>query len=139
MNLQPLKRNFGKTNPEKGLRSLPGCHKGDHKDDKLGTIRVSGKYIPSDHDALGLAFGFLGYTIAWISVISLVINTFLVTTSSDGDTNYVIASFVLGCALVHGCAIFADTMRNTEAPWTRKGIIVFWSGVLLSVVLGLIL
>ena len=139
MNLNTIKRGFSKTNPEKGLRSLPGALKGEHKKDKLGTIRVSGKYIPSDHDALGLTFGILGYTIAWISAISLVINTFLVTTSSDGDTNYVIGSFVLGCAFVHGCSIFADAMRKTEAPWARKGIIVFWSGVLLSVVLGLIL
>jgi len=141
MNLNTIKRGFSKTNPEKGLHSLPGAHKEDHRDDKQGTItiRVSGKYIPSNDDvAAGKAFGILGYIIAWTSAIALVVNTVLLATNSS-NTNYVPASFILGCAFVHGCSIFADTMRNTEAPWARKGIIVFWSGVLLSIGLGLIL
>lgn len=79
-----------------------------------------------------------GYIFAWLSAMTLVVSTALLATNS-GNTGYVASAFLIGFAVVHGCAIFADTMRNTEAPWVRKGIIVFWSGVLLSILLGVIL
>ena len=140
MNLNTIKRGFSKTNPEKGLRSLPGAHKEDHRDNQQNTIRISGKYIPNKENVdAGKALGMLGYVVAWVSGVTLVMNTVMLTTNSGGNTGYAATALALGGALVHGCSIFADTMRNTEAPWARKGIVVFWSGVLLSLVLGLIL
>ncbi len=45
---------------------------------------------------------------------------------------------IIGFAMVHGCAMFADGLRNSNAPWATKGIKIFWIFTLLFIVYGVV-
>lgn len=134
MNLNRLKRGFTRTNPEKGLRDLPGARKSERHNHDEETIRIKGRYIPSDTDRIGHYFGIMGYLHAWIYVILLPCSIF-------SDEHYMfspLSIFLIGLFIVHGCAMFADSFRHSEAPWARKGIKIFWICTLAWSVFGII-
>ncbi len=134
MNLNSIKRGFTSTNPEKGLRGLPGAMKADRIDDSSSTIRVKGRYIPGNTDRVGQFFGMMGYIHAWLFVI-----LFPCTLIAGDDSIFSPMSiFIIGFAMVHGCAMFADGLRNSNAPWATKGIKIFWIFTLLFIVYGVV-
>jgi len=132
MNLNTLKRGFSRTNPEKGLRSLPGAQKSEHRDDLSGSIRVKGQYIAHDHDKAGRILGMMAYGASWIcnGIIFLLITLSLLPFFPGVSWErallpiYVVLGFV-----IHIMVMVADGMRNSNAPWARKSMIVFWAGV----------
>ncbi|MFK7910664.1 MAG: hypothetical protein AB8F34_08675 [Akkermansiaceae bacterium] len=136
MNLNRFKKGYTGTNPERGLRSLAGAVKADKHIDNPGAVRVKGRYIPRDTDRIGHFFGMMGYIHAWLYVI-------LLPCSIYADSHSVIFSpmavFMVGMFVVHGCAIIADGLRHTEAPWARKGIKIFWIATLTLAAFGGIL
>lgn len=75
MNLNNIKRGFTRTNPEKGLHSLPGAQKSDRRENRPHTIRVKGAYIEHDHNTVGKVLGISAWGLAWIC------NTLLTPTS----------------------------------------------------------
>lgn len=134
MNLNSIKRGFTRTNPERGLRSLPGSMKADRIDNSSSTIRVKGQYISQGNDKIGRFFGMMGYIHAWLYAI-------LLPCSIVGGDDYIfspLSIFIIGFAMVHGCAMFADGLRNSNAPWATKGIKIFWLFTLLVIVYGII-
>jgi len=134
MNLNSIKRGFTSTNPEKGLRNLSGARKADRIDDSTCTIRVKGQYISGGNDKVGRFFGMMGYIHAWLFVI------LFPCTLIAGD-NYIsspLSVFIIGFAIVHGCAMFADGLRNSNAPWATKGIKIFWIFTLLLAVYSIV-
>lgn len=138
MNLNTIKRGFTKTNPEKGLRNLPGAQKSERRDLMPGSVRVSGQYISSSYNKTGKIIGLLAYTIAWICnllIILLVLQHFSPFGSTLGTSDFFLTSYVVLGVIMHIMVIFADGMQNSNAPWARKSIIVFWAGVGLSVAL----
>ena len=102
-------------------------------------MRVKGRYINQSDGGLGKALGMLGYILGWISAGLLV---GLTVSAKISDLDFIaemLPAFVLGFAFVHGCALFAEGLRGQEALWARKGIIIFWWGTLISIVLGVVL
>ncbi len=137
MNLNRYKKGFTGTNPERGLRSLPGARKSDRHDNNSGTIRVKGRYISQDTDRMGKFFGMTGYIHAWLYVILL--PWVLLSEINMGSVTFTpLSIFIIGFAMVHGCALFADGLRNSDAPWANKGIKIFWIFTLLVLVYGAI-
>lgn len=134
MNLHRFKRTIGKTNPEKGLRSLPGAQKRDHRDKLPSTVRVKGRYISQDHSTLGSFFGVMGYIHAWIFALGMTLSLFA---SSMKDLNP-ITIFFLGFAVVHGCAFLTDGLSNSNSPWAGKSIKIFWIGTAICAAISII-
>ncbi len=134
MNLHRFKKLIGKNDPEKGLRDLPGARKADKRIEGPETVRVKGRYIPPNTDNAGMAFGVFGFIMACIYAVLLPCSFFAVNTMIFSP----LAVFILGFATVHGCAIFADSLRHSEAPWARKGIKIFWICTLLTFASSLI-
>ena len=134
MNLNRLKRGFTRTNPERGLYSLPGAQKPDRHKERSTTVRVKGRYIPQDTDRMGQLFGMMGYIHAWLYVI-LMPCAMLAENTMDFDP---LSVFLIGLAVVHGCAMAADGLRHSEAPWARKGIKIFWISTLAFSLYGLL-
>ena len=134
MNLNSIKRGFTSTNPEKGLRNLSGARKADRIDDSTSTMRVKGRYISGGNDKIGQFFGMMGYIHAWLYVILMPCSL----VAGDDYISSPISIFIIGFAIVHGCAMFADGLRNSNAPWATKGIKIFWIFSLLLVVYGVV-
>ena len=134
MNLNSIKRGFTSTNPEKGLRNLPGAMKADRIDNSPSTIRVKGRYISQDTDTVGRFFGMMGYIHAWLYVILFPCSIFV----GDDYLFSPISIFIIGLAMVHGCALFADGLRNSDAPWATKGIKIFWIFTLVMLVTSIV-
>jgi len=139
MNLNSIKRGFTHTNPERGLHSLPGAIKSERHDKGPSVVRVKGQYIPQDTDRAGQFFGMMSYIHAWIYIILLPCTIF----AEDSLIFNPLSVFLIGLVTVHGCAMVADGLRNSDAPWARKGIKIFWIAslafLLMSIVLGVIL
>lgn len=133
MNLNTLKRGFTKTNPEKGLRSLPGAQKTERRTSSP-TIRVKGRYITQSTDRLGHFLGLLSYIHAWLYTILLPCS-FL----SDTGIFSPISVFILGFALVHGYALFADGLHHSEVPWARRALKIFWLSTLCLAMVGFVI
>lgn len=134
MNLNRLKRGFTRTDPERGLRNLPGATKSDRMDDSLSTIRVKGRYIPTNTDRAGQLFGMMGYIHSWLYLVLLSCTVFATNTLEFSP----LSIFLIGFAVVHGCAMAADGLRHSEAPWARKGIKIFWLTTLAFSVYGIV-
>jgi len=81
----------------------------------------------------------MGYIHAWIYVILLPCTIF----AKDSLVFNPLSVFLTGLVIVHGCALAADGLRNSDAPWARKGIKIFWLAslvfLLTSILLGVIL
>jgi len=139
MNLNRFKKGFTSTNPERGLHNLPGAIKSERHDEGPSVVRVKGRYIPQDNDRAGQFFGIMGYIHAWIYVILLPCTIF----AKDSLVFNPLSVFLTGLVIVHGCALAADGLRNSDAPWARKGIKIFWLAslvfLLTSILLGVIL
>ncbi len=132
-----FKKGYTGTNPERGLRNLPGAMKADRIDNSSSTIRVKGRYISQDTDRIGGFFGMMGYIHAWLYVI-LMPCTLLVDPNAVSLIFTPISVFIIGFAMVHGCALFADGLRGSNAPWASKGIKIFWLFNLLLMVYGIV-
>ena len=139
MNLNRFKKGFTSTNPERGLHNLPGAMKSERHDEGPSVVRVKGQYIPQDTDRAGQFFGMMSYIHAWIYVILLPCTIL----AQDSLAFNPLAVFLIGLAIVHGCAMAADGLRYSDAPWARKGIKIFWIAslicLLMSILLGVIL
>lgn len=135
MNMNSIKRGFTRTNPERGLHSLSGAMKSERHHEGPSVVRVKGRYIPQDTDRAGQFFGMMSYIHAWIYVILLPC-TILAKDSLDFNP---LAVFLIGSAIVHGCAMAADGLRNSGAPWARKGIKIFWLVSLLCLLMSILL
>ncbi|MBT8044723.1 MAG: hypothetical protein KJO79_07210 [Verrucomicrobiae bacterium] len=122
MNLHRFKKLIGKNNPEKGLYSLPGAQKADRHIQNAGTIRVKGRYIPGDTERMGRFFGMMAYIHAWLYVLLLPSSMY----TGDHDFFSPLSVFLIGMFLIHGCAIAADGLRNSNAPRAVWGIKIFW-------------
>ncbi|NWK55409.1 hypothetical protein HW115_07285 [Verrucomicrobiaceae bacterium N1E253] len=131
MNLNTIKRGFTKTNPERGLHSLPGARRSELRHETPETIRIRGKYISDSHDSTGRVIGILAFFISCICTLILILLCShwlpFVTPLVHFDT--LLAMYVVLGFILHLMVIIADTMRNSNAPWARKSIIVFWSGI----------
>ncbi len=137
MNLNRYKKGFTSTNPERGLRSLPGASRPERHAGSPGTIRVKGRYISQDTDKTGRVFGMMGFITSWLYVILLPWS--LLAEINIGSVMFTpLSIFIIGFAVVHGCALFADGLRNSDAPWATKGIKIFWSLTLLVIVYAVI-
>jgi|GEM_PF-5639293 hypothetical protein len=131
MNLNTLKRGFSRTNPEKGLRSLPGAQKSEHRDDLSGSIRVKGQYIVQDHDRAGRVLGIMAYGVSWICngiILCLFILSLPPFVSEMLWERALLPIYLVLGFVLHIMVMLADGMRNSNAPWARKSIIVFWGG-----------
>ncbi|BDS06377.1 hypothetical protein NT6N_14170 [Oceaniferula spumae] len=135
MNLNKFKKTIGKTNPEKGLRDLAGARKAEYHHNDQGAIRVKGKYISHDYDRFGRVFGITAYLLAWLYVPCTVLSFFL----PPGSIWNPFSIFLTGMFAVHGFALVADGLRNSNAPWAMKGIKIYWMGVILLIVLSMII
>lgn len=94
--------------------------------DNPGAIRVKGRYIPQDTDRAGQVFGMMGYIHAWIYAVLLPCSLYAV----DHYFFSPLSVFLIGMFVVHGCALVADGLRHSEAPWARRGIMLFWASTL---------
>lgn len=94
--------------------------------DNPGAIRVKGRYIPQDTDRAGQVFGMMGYIHAWIYAVLLPCSLY----SVDHYFFSPLSVFLIGMFVVHGCALVADGLRHSEAPWARRGIMLFWASTL---------
>lgn len=135
MNLNRFKKGFTKTNPERGLHTLPGVHRPDRAGDETSTVRVKGRYIPSGTDNTGKVFGILSFTVACLCTVLFPLSFFA---GKDADLSP-LAVFVMGLFLVHGFAIFADSLRHSESIWSRRGIKLFWLSSLVWIMIGWII
>ena len=113
--------------------------KSERHDEGPSVVRVKGQYIPQDTDRAGQFFGMMSYIHAWIYVILLPCTIL----AQDSLAFNPLAVFLIGLAIVHGCAMAADGLRYSDAPWARKGIKIFWIAslicLLMSILLGVIL
>jgi uncharacterized membrane protein YecN with MAPEG domain len=134
MNLNRLKRGFTKTNPERGLHQLPGSKKSTAHGINSHSIRVKGQYIPGNTDRIGRAFGLMGYALAWLYFILLPCSML----TKNSTVFYPLPLFVIGFALVHGCAMFDDGLRQSKTPWASRGIKTFWISTLFFGLIGII-
>ena len=139
MNLNTLKRGFTRTNPERGLRSLPGAQKSERRDDDDHSIRVKGVYIPLKHETAGRILGTCALGIAWICtgiLISLFTLTFLPISWQTGMDDYALTSYVVLAVIMHILVIVADGITNSNAPRARKSVIVFWGSLALIIAIA---
>lgn len=132
MNLNTLKRGFTKTNPEKGLRHLPGAQKSDHR--RHDSIRIKGPYIPKDHHGAGKILGITAFSFAWLcnGILILIAIQWIL----PFVTEFIMSDLLRNCYIIlgfviHPLVIMADGLRNSDAPWARKSILVFWGGLAL--------
>lgn len=136
MNLNKFKKNIRTINPERGLKDLVGAKKAELRDQAPGTVRVNGRYI-SGYKSTRLAGRILGigaYITAWITGCLMLTSSLLSETSLLQPP----ALFLIGFLLVHGGVILADGLQNSNAPWARKAVIIFWSMAVLTFVISLI-
>lgn len=121
MNLNRFKKGFTKTNPEKGLRSLPGALRNDRDPRIPGTIRVRGTYISSGYPRAGKFFALSGYVLTVGYALALVAS-YLFTNSYISP----LGVCIVAAGLVHGCALAAEGVCHAESKWTRKSLKLFW-------------
>lgn len=133
MNPNRFKRMFLPTNPEKSLRNLPGAQKSERRDHGFSTVRVKGHYIPPRTDTTGKYFGFTGLIYACFHAILLPYVIF----ANKEPLLPPLAALLIGFAIVHGCALFADGLRHSESPRARRGILIFWASNILWLIIWL--
>lgn len=126
MNLHRFKKGYTGANPERGLRDLVGAQKAGKRIGGPTAVRVKGRYISDGNDRIGQLFGMMGYIHAWLTVLLFPCSMF----AADDHIFSPISTFIIGFAVVHGCAMFADGLRNSDAPWARRGIKIFWISTL---------
>lgn len=142
MNLNTLKRGFTKTNPERGLRSLPGAQKSEHRENRSNSVRVKGLYITDSYDTAGRVIGITAYTLSWLCngiILLLATHSLLPFITETISTGLLLGGYFIIAFIIHALVILADGMRDSNAPWARKSIIVFWSGVGILLVLSILL
>lgn len=138
MNLNTLKRGFTKTNPEKGLRSLPGAQKSVHREEGSGGIRVKGQYITHDHNTAGIVLGVMAYGFSWccnVILLLLAAQSLLPFLAELAWGSLLLPAYLVLGFVIHIMVMVADGLRNSNAPWARKSIIVFWVGTGLFLVI----
>ena len=116
-------------------RACQGAMKSGRKNEGPSVVRVKGRYIPQDTDRAGQFFGMMGYIHAWIYVILLPCTIF----AEDSHIFNPFAVFIIGLSVVHGCAMAADGLRNSDALWARKGIKIFWLASLICLLMSILL
>lgn len=135
MNLNTLKKGFTCNNPEKGLRSLPGAQKHDRKNRDEQSFRLSGKYIPPKDYGVSKYVGMAAFIASCLSVLGM---AGAILMSFFGNGNYrgiIMPSFLIGITIVHALSILAESLKGGEVALARKGIKVFWMGLLVAFIL----
>ena len=125
MNLHRFKRGFTKTNPEKGLRSLPGALKNERDPSAPSTIKVRGAYISNGYPRAGKFFAISGYILTIVYAIALSFISITSYISSGGISPLGVC--LVGAAVVHGLAMAAEGVCHAESPWSQKSIKLFWT------------
>lgn len=131
MNLNTIKRGFSRTQPEKGLSSLPGAQKNPTRLPDSTTVRVKGVYISEPPSPLGKICSISAFCLACgCNLILLVLATLWVLPLETAPllSDYLLSYYVVFAAILHGFAIVADGTLQSNAPWARKGLIMFWCG-----------
>lgn len=136
MQLNKFKKGFSCIRPERGLKGLVGTQKIELRDKAAETIRVSGTYIPGHKGSIkaGRFFGMLSYITSWLVGGLMLLSSLL----PELNLPHPLSSFIFGCVLVHICMMLADGLQNSNSPWARKSVIIFWSAALLTFLLCLI-
>ncbi|MBK1856349.1 hypothetical protein JO972_15365 [Verrucomicrobiaceae bacterium 5K15] len=133
MNLTKFKKTIGKNNPEKGLHSLVGAQKGEHRDALPSTVRVKGVYRSVDHGRSGNFFGVLAYIVALFFCVMMVLS--ILDTSFGHPLSYLF----IGVLPVHAFAMVSDGINSSKTPWALKTIKLFWiTGALVVVTIFLL-
>ena len=137
MNLNKYKKGFTKIRPERGLKNLVGAQKTELRDKPPETVRVTGTYIPGHKETrvAGRVLGIISFLISVIAGGLMLLAVIL----PNLDTPHPLGSFTLGFLLVHGCVMLADGLQNSDAPWARKAVIIFWSSTVLTFVISLVI
>ncbi|MGJ8677483.1 MAG: hypothetical protein ACSHX0_08195 [Akkermansiaceae bacterium] len=142
MNLNSLKKGHHGTNPERGLHRLPGAQGSSKLRDKkssIPAIRVSGKYIRKDQKALSKSLGIISFAIALVAAAVMVFFSSSAALKNHDAIAASLPSFVLGFIFIHGILVFVDGLSDPDTCWVRRSVKLFWMGVCLSFLMGLVL